>query len=119
MQGLFGPLQNGSQAAKNAFGGIIARPVDQFAEFAPYLGMEYGQGDAGTSEWWKKKGLFGQADDKSTSGKMGSLIGSAAGMALMGKQINGSTLGRALAMAMLKDQALSMLKGLRQDNGAA
>jgi hypothetical protein len=119
VQGLFGYFQNGSQAAKNAFGGVITRPVDQFTEFAPYLGMEYGQGDAGTSEWWKKKGLFGQADEKSTSGKMGSLIGSAAGMALMGKQVNGSTLGRALAIAILKDQALSILKSFRGDQNAA
>lgn len=113
MNGLFGEVRNGSQAAMNSFGGMMAKPADGLAEFAPYLGVPYDQGSLGTTEWWKKAGLFGMPDSKSMSGKVGGLIGTGIATAMMGKNFDKNAAMRALAMAMLKDQALGALKSMR------
>jgi len=114
MQGLFGQLQNGKQAAVNAAAGIISGPANQIAEFTPYLGIGYGNGSVGTSDWFNKTGIFGKVDNNALSSKVGGLLGTAAIYSMMGRNFDKNAAAKAIAFSMLKDSALSFLKDRAQ-----
>lgn len=91
-------------------GGLFSAPLNKVAEFAPYLGINYRNGDFGTSDWMKSNGIIGEADNSALSGKLGGLMGTTAAMGIMGKNFDHKAALKALAMSMMADQATTMFK---------
>lgn len=110
MDGLFGPMETTAKAGMNAFGGILSAPMNKMAEYSQKFGMRYGQVDIGTAEWLKKKGMMFNGVQPGLMADIGGVAGSAAALALLGKQFNSKKALKKIATAYLLNSAGDIAK---------
>ena len=110
MGGLFDVVKDGAKASANSFGGILSSPIDKVASYTSKAGIPFANGDIGTSEWLKKKGLMFNGVPQGIGSDLGSIAGTTMAMQLLGQQTRPNEMVKALAQAYLLNAGADFFK---------
>lgn len=106
MNGLFGEVKNGSQAAMNQVMEAYARPFNVAGGILNFMGMDGAKEMPGTSKWAKKKGLIEDVQNGFSS-DVGRTMGAAIPLVIAGQKPNAQNIAKAIAMSYLTHNILN------------
>lgn len=106
MNGLFGEVKNGSQAAMNQVMEAYTRPFNVTSGILNFFGIDGAREMPGTSKWAKKKGLIEDVQG-GFSGEVGRTIGAAIPLMIAGQKPSSTNIAKAIAMSYLANNMLN------------